>query len=96
MKQLNLSKILNNFLGNPIYDEDKKSLTYGRALSAIIINHRGKKLDQFKLYSLAQTAFKSEEDTSFDDADFAKIKEIILADESCNAIISGPVLAIFQ
>lgn len=98
MKSLNLAKTFKALNGQEIKLPDNldQPFTHGFALANIILANKSKKFDAFKAFKLAERAFASKESEELDDADFQKIKEIVLSDESYSPLITGQLIEAFS
>ena len=99
MKAINAGKVLEKLDGASLQDpnDPTKTLTLGKALSMILINHKGKKFDNFKLWDLSKKFYDDcKNEIEVDDSDFAIIKEIVGEDGNFNALVLGQIAAEFS
>lgn len=75
-------------LRGEILEVEGEQVTIGKAISNILINHRGKTLPPEKIWLLSQKLF-NENFVELDKSDFHKMKEIINQDQSFGPLVQG-------
>jgi len=91
--KINTDKALINLDGSTIAlsPTDTTPFTVGKAIANILVTSKSKTFDSFKAFKMAEK-FYNEKDVEIDEADFAKIKEIIEKDGQYTALITGQII----
>lgn len=93
MKKINTKKVVTNFMGVELKNEEGKPFTYGEAISAVLLN--AKEGGKMKMFVLGQK-FYTEEEVELDEADLSLIKRSLESSEVVSTLVIGQILVYLE